>query len=1521
MRNDCITPSYDVGMLEQRNKEETRLNRTDTTVENCTPCSPTLTKDSRDWRKEHVERQRFNEAKSDVCWTCRMDHEGAQRELVVDERSFSLLVPRRPSTGSCNAESFTLQVLRTAARSNRKASPCKLSQGRAQRSGRRFKADISCLAMDLEARNGTGGNDDEEYTNIYFIVGDRRETVTYKADQVTDMELKGNSFNSGTIAIILCRLGNRVILHGEWFVESPSVSNALWNTLYHNTVRVKSARVNWNAEHGLFEKCCSLEKLFRNAAEAGPLDIVKLCKGDKLLNISTNLPANTPDSPYVLQIVGAHPASSGVIEAEVLWALERRVAALERQLREHQEALYASPSFALRELKRQVDSFKNKLEHNDQLSWLSNRYEIDQKLKLNITKQQQQQQQQQKEQQQQQQRIALFVFRILPNKSNFNFFGPSILAVLSGTDCIQEDLESMNSAFRKHVETKALLNFAVGREEGEDTFQRELYHEFNQQRAFQGKAWQIGFCHNFSVTKISIMTELFNKLYADALFDCKINDVSVSSSVREWLRSPAFDARQWEDEELLLMLQTMFVELDLPQKFNIPLPILRNFLYEMYAIAWAVDLPSRIGDLEVFILIVSCICHDLDHPGYNNIYQINARTELALRYNDISPLENHHCSVAFRVLEAPECNILASLDNATYRVVREGIIRCILATDMARHNEILGQFTDIIPEFDYSSKAHINLLSMILIKVADISNEARPMEVAEPWLDRLLQEFFKQSDAEKLEGLPVTPFMDRDKVTKPSSQVSFIGLVLLPLFEALGELLPELQSLIVQPVREALEYYRRLNEAAKDERVVKSTSSHSMRSKRSAGTVHSRSRSTDDDITENLTGEEAENLESSDPETATEVEVSEKTLKFKISTEGTLAGPATGRKSYPGSRKGSREKSSLDYHNHDLARAVREHERERKRSKGESLGSDLSSPMSAWSAEGTTRILEELEKDETQALLDAKLNERRTMEGNGNVVVESQQRNNLKKTSSLAIENEQETRSSRKEVQRESVVGGLRCCCEDKTGSNNHKSIFSRLRNFTDRLSISFDSKEPPAPKPTKHVTKTLNKSNSVTAATTSARHNNTLAICKRCNLAKVTMKESKAIATVVELSSVDKRAMTLPKVRKSTDYKNKSWRMVFAKEKRSSASLEALPGAMSESSLAKHRRNSSNPEGKSHSMKDAKDQVIESSASMEDISKMAKQAESAMLCGTLEPKKAEERPHAGSLDSMLYKDSAKSRKKPTYEASPTTTSKKPSSGLLSRFKSGMSIDSTRSNSNSDSLHDQSTQSPSGWISSLTASFRPKRQVPETPQVLSSHPPRSPSREEIKHFYVVTPKKRYRAIDCTVEHGFPVVFRLIEERVSSRGASDVSQREPAKGLNKNIRPMQEFTRTQQILPIERLTLKPELLESEPTEGIKSFLKWKYPKLLFIFWVALKRRKVSNLKTFERIRTEVNQSLVVLVFLLHLDQHIDEIAPLLSGIDPLVNHVPENGSKELCRFLSEELGFNILDHFREEEYEV
>lgn len=90
-----------------------------------------------------------------------------------------------------------------------------------------------------------------------------------------------------------------------------------------------------------------------------------------------------------------------------------------------------------------------------------------------------------------------------------------------------------------------------------------------------------------------------------------------------------------------------------------------------------------------------------------------------------------------------------------------------------------------------------------------------------------------------------------------------------------------------------------------------------------------RSRSTDDDpegssgsvsaLNEGQSLEDvAEDPESGDSETATEVEVSEKALKFKISTESSLG---TGRKSYPGSRKGSRERVQ-NFNNSDLARMM-----------------------------------------------------------------------------------------------------------------------------------------------------------------------------------------------------------------------------------------------------------------------------------------------------------------------------------------------------------------------------------------------------------------------------------------------------------------------------------------------------------------------------------------------------------------------------------------------------------------------
>ncbi|CAB1316671.1 unnamed protein product [Coregonus sp. 'balchen'] len=199
--------------------------------------------------------------------------------------------------------------------------------------------------------------------------------------------------------------------------------------------------------------------------------------------------------------------------------------------------------------------------------------------------------------------------------------------------------------------------------------------------------------------------------------------------------------------------------------------------------------------------------------------QINAHTELAVRYNDISPLENHHCAVAFQIISMPECNIFANIETEAFKHLRQAIITLILATDMARHGEILDSFKQNVDNFDFTNDEHLKL---VLIKCCDISNEVRPTEVAEPWLDCLLEEYFMQSDREKSEGLPVAPFMDRDKVTKPTAQIGFIKFVLIPMFETVMKI----EEIMVQPLRDSRDHYEELKQIDDAMTEVKPFSSH-----------------------------------------------------------------------------------------------------------------------------------------------------------------------------------------------------------------------------------------------------------------------------------------------------------------------------------------------------------------------------------------------------------------------------------------------------------------------------------------------------------------------------------------------------------------------------------------------------------------------------------------------------------------------------------------------------------------------
>lgn len=139
------------------------------------------------------------------------------------------------------------------------------------------------------------------------------------------------------------------------------------------------------------------------------------------------------------------------------------------------------------------------------------------------------------------------------------------------------------------------------------------------------------------------------------------------------------------------------------------------------------------------------------------------------------------------------------------------MIELILATDMSKHAENLKKFKAVLAQgIDFSNEDHKAIvcslkcnfsdlssviclscmqLKKMLLKCCDISNEVRPKEISDQWLENLLEEYFQQSDKEKEEGLPFCSFMDRDVVTKPQAQIGFITFMLIPIFKTMAEVI------------------------------------------------------------------------------------------------------------------------------------------------------------------------------------------------------------------------------------------------------------------------------------------------------------------------------------------------------------------------------------------------------------------------------------------------------------------------------------------------------------------------------------------------------------------------------------------------------------------------------------------------------------------------------------------------------------------------------------------------------------
>lgn len=73
----------------------------------------------------------------------------------------------------------------------------------------------------------------------------------------------------------------------------------------------------------------------------------------------------------------------------------------------------------------------------------------------------------------------------------------------------------------------------------------------------------------------------------------------------------------------------------------------------------------------------------------------------------------------------------------------------------------------------------------MLIKVADVSNPARPLSYCVEWARRIAEEYFMQTDEEKTKALPIVmPMFDRATCSIPKSQIGFIEYIIQDMMHA-----------------------------------------------------------------------------------------------------------------------------------------------------------------------------------------------------------------------------------------------------------------------------------------------------------------------------------------------------------------------------------------------------------------------------------------------------------------------------------------------------------------------------------------------------------------------------------------------------------------------------------------------------------------------------------------------------------------------------------------------------------------
>ena len=202
----------------------------------------------------------------------------------------------------------------------------------------------------------------------------------------------------------------------------------------------------------------------------------------------------------------------------------------------------------------------------------------------------------------------------------------------------------------------------------------------------------------------------------------------------------------------------------------------------------------KLDKSSICALFLSCICHDYKHPGLNNNYLMETNNSIAIRYNDISILENMHISETFKlILSDKNYNIFDNLEKQKYKKIRKQMISCVLGTDMSNHKHSLDFMNKCLNENNHIIENDNQEYMNLIVHSADISNPTKKFEIYYKWAELVVEEFYQQGDREKELGLNCS--CDRNKVTLFKSQLGFIDFVEKPFYGLFVKLFPKLNFL------------------------------------------------------------------------------------------------------------------------------------------------------------------------------------------------------------------------------------------------------------------------------------------------------------------------------------------------------------------------------------------------------------------------------------------------------------------------------------------------------------------------------------------------------------------------------------------------------------------------------------------------------------------------------------------------------------------------------------------------------